>query len=200
MDQKTEFEKYKAQVVAVECDRIETCLKTAQVKTASPSRAGFRVQVRVSWKEPGGKPGLGYFALDTSNVGNVTATKYPLALRRDFVSALFRAEKWAAAAYAAAPSEIGGWSQFERAMLDALDSRGTLDDKAAVDKLLQQSLKAIQTVVNAGKDQKVRRIRNKKKAKDYLYQALIYALGSGLRDDEVRDLVKQALVEHTMKS
>lgn len=176
---------------------IQKCLQSAKVKTASPSRGGFKVQVRVTWKDLAGKPGLGYFSMHTamvSKAANHTSQKWT----RDFVNAVFRVEDWAKAEESKDASKDSHLLQ--KKVLDELEKLGEFAVGSPAEKLTDKAFKEIRAVVASGKDQKVKRIRGRLKARDYLHQAIMYALREGLRDDEVRDLVKECLVEHTMKS
>jgi len=202
MKPQDQYQVYKVAEAQKEFDRILVCLQTSQVKTASPSRSGFKVQVRVAWKEPSGKPGLGYFSVHTGSMSNQGhRVNNPAALMRDFAESIFRTKDWALRVGSTAPGPVSyGWTDIEKALLDKLDVAGEFAPKSKLDKLSQHAMKEMRAVVASGKDQRIKRIKTRSKARDYLYQAIMYGLESGLRDDEVRELVKQALVEHTMKS
>ena len=183
-----------ATVIVAEADRLEHCLSTAEVRTASPSRSGKKIQVRVVWKEPDGSNGLGYFSIYPTIVQqavmNVTATS----ATQDFLHEIFRLNDWA--------FKKGGWKDrgfWLKALEDELDTRPAFTSSGAV-ALQKDATTKLRAVVTNGKHHGSRAAHLKKKARAHLTGALDHALQSGLHDDEIREMLKLAMVKHTMDS
>ena len=69
-------------------------VRTAEVKTASPSRAQTKIQVRIAWTDPDGKPGLGYCSVDTG-VAEQLGKKTTGPNLKNFFDDVFRTDAWA---------------------------------------------------------------------------------------------------------
>lgn len=174
---------------------LEAIVPTLQVKTASASRAGRRVQARLTWTEPGsGKQGLGYCSW------LVHQGKLSPVSPRGFADAVLRVEQ--RAARYVEQSREGGRS-YERVddvhkeALEGLEKSGCFSQ---VLQLQQEAFKKVQAVVRAGGHQSARRNNTQKRARETLASTLDFVLAAGISDDEVREMLKEALVRHTMES
>jgi hypothetical protein len=139
-----------AEAIADLTSSLVGAIPTLELKTASASRAGNRVQARLTWKE-GGKKQLGYVSVPVIK-GQMTGIS-PASL----VESVFRLD---ARAYAA----------------------------------IEQSAES------GSVHQANRRKRNQKRARKALASTLDYVLQAGISDDEVHEMLKEALVRHTMES
>src|SRR5580704_8710499 len=76
-------------------------VNSARVKTASPSRAQKKIQVRITYESPNGKRGLGYYSMNVSVAEKLTKqsifTNYPHPT--SFINEVFRVTKWAESSY-----------------------------------------------------------------------------------------------------
>ncbi len=172
-------------------------IATAQVKTATPSRAQNKIQARVTWTEPDGRPGLGYYSMDCSAAeGLGKKTSGPR--MKNFVDDLVRTLQWAKAR--AAKDGYADHGPFQEELHDELTTLGVFNATAGIHDLLKKAMASIQACAQTGLHRNQRRSKNQEKAKDYLMSNIMFALKNGLTDAEINDVVQLAFVKHTMES
>ena len=99
-------------------DTIAHRISTAEVKTATPTRAQNKIQVRIAWTEPDGKPGLGYLSMDSGDAEKLgKKTSGPLI--KNFIDDVFRVVQWAKAA-AKKDYRTDDWAPFHEEVHDCL--------------------------------------------------------------------------------
>jgi hypothetical protein len=173
-------------------------IATAKVKTATPSRSQNKIQVRVTWTEPNGKPGLGYYSMDTGTAESL-GKKSSGPLLKNFVDDLFRTLQWAKA-HAEKKYRSDDYGPFQSDLHDELIGLGIFTATAGIHDLYKKAMASIQTCVQAGLHRSQRRTKNQEKAKAFLENNILFALKNGLTDADINDVVQLAFVKHTMES
>jgi hypothetical protein len=172
-------------------------INSAEVKTASPSRAQNRIQVRIAWTDPDGKPGLGYLSMFTTSAERLgKGSTGPLL--KNFIDDVFRTEIWAKTLIKDAYGSH--WTDAQDELHSELDKLGEYVSSAKIHTLQKQAIDAIRKCAAAGVHVEARKTRNRKRAEDYLGRALLWAMNNGLKDDEIREIIHTAMVKHTMES
>lgn len=173
---------------------IDRAIDTFEVKTASISRSGYMVQVRVLYELPepnDGKQKLGYFSVSNQAPKKADFKLNPVEVLKDVI----RFDKLV--------EDAGLYGEDVYDLKDGLnDSIKNIngDRFERLKKLADECKKKLIDAVKDGADVRVRRKANYEKAKDYLGKNLRYALSSGLDEDEIKEMLKVAIVENTMKS
>jgi len=91
-------------------------------------------------------------------------------------------------------------SRSQKIMKDVISNLNSGIVLAYVDSLCPIIYSMMGQVIRDGECVKARLNRNQKRAKKSLASTLDYAFSSGVSDDEVRDMLREAIVRHTMES
>jgi len=171
-------------------------ISTAKVKTASPSRAQQKIQVRIVWTDPDGQHGLGYLSMYAS-AAEKGSTGPSL---KNFIDDVFRIIKWSRDTSRGIYGNDNDWSSFHGEVWRELQKTTCLDATSQVHTLKSRAVHAIVKCAQDGAHKKARREANQAKAKLYIDRSVTFAVNNGLKDDEIRDLIQLAFVKHTMES
>lgn len=172
---------------------VEKAIPTMQLKTVSASRAGNKIQARVTWIEDD-QPQLGYVSLPLSK-GKLAGTLNPITL----VEQSFRLRKRAKEeARIITSNQLATGHEIMNEVYDAL----TVDNPtlASLHPLCLEIVARMKKVIRDGGHTTARAQRNQKRGRKILAAALDYALGFGISDDEAREMLKEAIVRNTMES
>ena len=175
-------------------------LATAKVKTASPSRAQTKIQVRVAWVEPDGKHGLGYVAISTSDAELLVKGRDSGPGFKNFVDDVFRTTEWAKDVAQNTYQSVQNWGAFHTDLHNELQKLGFFNADSKVHDLYKQAVDAMRKCAAAGKHKTARVERDRKRAERYLDQAITFAVQNGLKDAEIQEIIHVAFVKHTMES
>ena len=177
---------------------LEKAIPTMSVKTASASRAGHAIQVRITYLE--NKKRLGYYS-EQLHKGRIP---FSAITPTTLIKQVFRLH-----------NRIGNWmkstssrgleaSRSQKIMKDVISNLNSGIVLAYVDSLCPIIYSMMGQVIRDGECVKARLNRNQKRAKKSLASTLDYAFSSGVSDDEVRDMLREmlreAIVRHTMES
>lgn len=176
-------------------------LPTMVVKTASASRAGNKIQARLTWTE-NGKKQLGYLSTYLTK-GKLAASPLPPG---SVIQQTFRARERATdivtsqpgVSVATGPDLYGNVNSIENIVISTLTQDGAVVAKLAL--LCHEVHQKMEKVVADGGHRTARQSRNQIRSRKSLASTLDFALNSGISDDEVRDMLKEAIVRHTMNS
>ena len=172
-------------------------IATAEVKTATPSRAQNKIQVRIAWAEPGGKPGLGYLSMYSTAAEKAGRGNGPLL--KDFLDEVFRVVQWAKHLARKEGCEAD-WGAYHEDLHADLSSLGVFNTTGRLHEIHTDSIAAIYECAKSGIHLSVRKTKNQEKAKKYLDSCIQFALQNGMKDDEINEIIKLAFVKHTMES
>ena len=175
-------------------------LVTAQVKTASPSRAQTKIQARVTWLEPDGKHGLGYVAISTSDAELLVKGRDSGPGFKNFVDDVFRTTEWAKEMSHKSYQSDHNWGAYHTDLHNELQKLGFFNADSSIHDLYKQAVDAIRKCAAAGKHKTARVERDRKRAERYLDQAITFAVQNGLKDAEIQEIIHVAFVKHTMES
>lgn len=181
-----------AEAVASIVAAVEAAIPSLEVRTASASRAGNKIQARLVWDE-GGKRQLGYVSVGVGKSGVPQVA--PRTLLDQALRLSARARAGAEAAGATGSDRWQRAAAIESEVRDALESL-----HPSVQGLCDEVHRKMKAVHRDGGHQANRRARNQKRAREALASTLDYVLSNGVSDDEVRTMLKEALVRHTMES
>ena len=165
-------------------EQIIKILPTVTVMTASPTRSGRSIQVRVTWEELGKKQ-LGYFSVSALYGIRANDVKW-----MNFVRAAFRLDE-------RMEDLAPGRGYHGQDLMDIFLKRKVTHWFM---KFAKEAELKILAVIDSGKASKIRKSSKLKKAREYLTQALDHVLKEGLSDTEVRDLLREAMVRNTMET
>ncbi len=176
-------------------------IKTAQVKTATPSRAQNRIQVRIAWKEPNGNPGLGYYSMHIQTAESLAKKHSGGPSLFNFIDDVFRIISWAKAATHDKHGSISwDYGEIHQSVRDELTACGALNGTAKIHTLYGECMQAIAACFRAGKHNTARTAKNREKAKEAIGRVIAFALANGMNDKEIREYIDVAFVQHTMDS
>jgi len=114
-------------------------ISTAKVKTASPSRAQQKIQVRIVWTDPDGQHGLGYLSMYAS-AAEKGSTGPSL---KNFIDDVFRIIKWSRDTSRGIYGNDNDWSSFHGEVWRELQKTTCLDATSQVHTLKSRGVHAI---------------------------------------------------------
>ena len=185
---------------------------TVVVKNASASPAGRSIQCRVAWPNPAGGVHLGYVAVSVpEKPSDPLAAVDPRLLTEQALRVRARADEAVAAdpwTQATGAARQAGHSQWERQRAvhqDAMDRLFQTNGQGSPVLALLQPVcdevnRKIAGVRKDGGHHSQRRGHSQKRARKALAETLDFVLASGVTDDEVKEMLKEALVRHVMSS
>lgn len=166
---------------------ITKVVPTMEVKNSSPTRAGTKVQTRITWKEDGKKK-LGYYSVAV--IKNKAYFNGWVDILRDTVRTRDRA--------CDISNDIHQVNQIEALVTTAVSADVELQKLMAP--IAKQINAQVMKVIASGTMSTVRNRRNRLRAQKSLVASLDFALNSGIADDDVRAMLREAVVRHTMNS
>ena len=118
----------------------------------------------------------------------------------NFVNDIFRISQWSRAS---ARNQYGSESNcgaFEQALDDELNALRFFNSDSRIHTIKTLSIDAIRKCAKSGAHTKALRSRRREEAKSHLDRAIQYAIGNGLKDAEIREIIDLSFVKHTMES
>lgn len=172
---------------------------TARVRTATPSRAQGKIQVRVAWTEPDGSHGLGYLSMDTRDAEQVAIKKATGPALKNFFQDVFRTVKWSKKTCRKDTKRDADWGAYEEDLFTELKKLGVFNSNSPIHALHKEAVQAIADCAGAGKHKVARKELLVKRVKKAISGNIQFAIEQGLSDIEIRELVELAFVKHTME-
>jgi hypothetical protein len=174
-------------------------VQVAEVKTATPSRAQHRIQVRIAWTDPDGAHGLGYLSMTVQDAESVAVKKTFGPSLHNFFQDVFRTVQWSKKQCRKETGRSSDWGAFEDDLMTELKKLGVMNSNSRIHELHRAAVQAIGDCAGAGKHKTARKERLVKKVKAAISNNIQFAISQGLSDDEIRELVELAFVKHTME-
>ncbi len=172
---------------------LEQAIATSAVKTATPTRIGRSVQARVAWRTRDGKHGLGYIARHAGHSSTFNT--------REFIYEVYRVENFIKAAfelYGRVNDEYG--SAYDLYVRNAIEKSPMLYANARAHQLRNEAQDKINRCRANKEPDDLRKALARKKAREYIGNAVLFAKKNGISDDEINELLNLAFVRHTMES
>lgn len=174
---------------------LEKAMPTMKVKTASASRAGRSIQVRIVYLD-GNEKRFGCYSAQVHRGQIPFSAISPIVL----IKRVFRLH-----------NQIGDWmeststrgldaSRSQKIMKDVTNNLNSGIVLAYVDSLCPTIHSMMMHVIRDDGHTKAQLNNRQKRAKKSLASTLDYVFNSGISDDEVRDMLREAIVRHTMES
>src|SRR5512135_1509773 len=174
-------------------------ISTAEVKTATPSRAQGKIQVRVAWTDPNGARGLGYLAMSTGDAEQLARGASSGPSLKNFFQDVFRIVRWTKEVCRKETHSESNWGAYEEDLRLEVKKLGVFNSNSRIHSLHQECLKAIRDCAASGQHKNARKSRLQKRVKDAISGNIQFAISQGLTDEEIRDIVELAFVKHTME-
>jgi citrate lyase beta subunit len=172
---------------------LEHAIATSEVKTATPTRVGRSVQVRVAWRTRDGKHGLGYISRHSSHSSTFST--------KDFIYEVYRVEKFIKAAYEKYGRVNDEYaSAYDLFVRETLNSSTIMHAQSRAHELRWEAQDKINRCKANKEPDSLRLALARKKAREYIGNAVLFAKKNGISDDEINELLNLAFVRHTMES
>jgi len=171
-------------------DMVEKAIPTMKVKSASASRAGNKVQVRVTWKQ-NEKTRVGYFSV---NVTKTTKnTKFMRTNSTELVKQIFGSTSYVEKHNRSLWVNKDVVEELEAAISD----QSFLD---SIEPIRTEIIARMSAVIESGEHKSNAHKNAHMRASNGLKSILDYALRTGITDNEINDMVREALVRNVMVS
>ena len=177
-------------IVAEIVASVEAAVPTMKVKTASTTRAGNKVQARVTYRYEGGKQ-VGYVSRGIYK--GSTFGYEPIQLIEQALRLHTRVEESCSQQRTEFHSD-DILSEVREALTADPETLNTLIP------LCDEVQRKMQSIVRSGKPKAAKKARNQIRARKSLSEILDFALLSGISEDELRTTLKEAVVRNVMDS
>ena len=172
---------------------LEHAIATSEVKTATPTRVGRSVQTRVTWRTRDGKRQLGYISRHSTHSSSFTT--------REFIYEVYRVEKFIKEAYDKHGRVNDEYAEaYDMYVRETLDAHTIMAATSRAHQLRDEAQDKINRCRANKEPDDLRKALARKKAREYIGNAVIFAKKNGISDDEINELLNLAFVRHTMES
>lgn len=185
------IDKNMAHVINKRSAEIRQSIPTLELKTTSPVGNGYKIASRIV-REEGGKKVVSVLSCSEKNLQVFSV--------REFVITVFRMYEWTKKHYGRSfPRDINV-SDYEvsRAIIDNVVDNLNKKEVEKIKSVALEAFKAAQSVVNSGQVKKHQDNKVKQRTLTILNDWIYEAIKSGVTEKQIRNIIKLAIIKHTM--